>query len=73
MEIDNKLVGSVIAAALFAGGGSSLLGMTKLSTQEEEGQIKFASYETLCKEALAACEERYAKSEDRLQACWAAK
>ena len=73
MEIDNKLVGSVIAAALFAGGGSSLVGLTKLSTAEQEGEMKFASYETLCREALEACEVRYAKSEERLQACWTAK
>ncbi len=73
MEIDNKLIASVITALAIGGAGSGVIGFNKNNQLVEKKDLKFASFEELCKDQLAACEARYAVSQESLAACWAAK
>lgn len=73
MEIDNKLIASVITALAIGGAGSGVVGFTKNAELEEKKDLKFASYEDLCREQLAACEARYTQSQEKLATCWATK
>ena len=73
MEIDNKLIASIVTALAIGGAGSGLVGFNKNSQLEEKKDLKFASFEELCKDQLAACESRYTISQENLAACWAAK
>ena len=73
MEIDNKLIASVVGSALAAVLATGAVGINRTSALEEKKDLKFASFETLCTDQLAACESRYTLSQENLAACWAAK
>ena len=73
MEIDNKLIASVVGSALAAVLATGAVGINRTSALEEKKDLKFASFEELCRDQLAACEARYTTSQGQLAECWASK
>ena len=73
MEIDNKLIASVVGSALAAVLATGAVGINRSSALEEKKDLKFASFEELCRDQLAACESRYTTSQGQLAECWASK
>ena len=73
MEIDNKLIASVAGSALAAVLATGAVGINRTSALEEKKDLKFASFESLCKDQLASSEARNVACQESLAACWAAK
>ncbi len=80
MEISNQVIGTAIAAVLMGGASAGGIGLVKNSQLsaanvqvEEKKDLKFASFETLCKDQLVASEARYTQCQESLASCWAAK
>ena len=80
MEISNQVIGTAITALLMGGVGAGGIGFAKNSSltqanvqTEEKKDLKFASFEELAKDQLAACESRYVTCQEQLAACWTAK
>lgn len=80
MEISNQLIGTIITGVLMGGVGAGSIGFVKNNkltevavAVEEKKDLKFASFETLCKDQLAASEARYDRCSEQLASCWGAK
>ncbi len=80
MEISNQLIGTVVTGLLMGGLGAGSIGFVKNSQLaqanvevEEKKDLKFASFEELCRDQLEACEIRYAKAQEQLISCYTGK
>lgn len=80
MEISNQVIGTAVAALLMGTVGAGGIGivknsqLTEANTQtEEKKDLKFAAFEDLAKDTLAACETRYNICQESLAACWGSK
>ena len=80
MEISNQVIATAVGALLMGGVSAGGIGIVKNSqlTQanvqvEEKKDLKFASFEELAKDQLAACENRYVTCQSQLVECWAKK
>ncbi len=80
MEISNQVIATAVGALLMGGVSAGGIGIVKNSQLtatnvqvEEKRDLKFASFEELCKDQLAASEARYVTCQGQLAECWAAK
>lgn len=68
--IEGKTIASLIGSLMVGIVGAGTVGMNQNSSLEQKKDLKFASFESLCKEQLAACETRYTNAQEKLDACY---